>query len=254
LATGSALLGILIGALAGLLLGLILAYVSVTVGANQVVTGTAINLFSLGITGYLQFVLYGRNPPSSVPGLQPIDFGLLSKWPLVGEILFSHNALVYVAIALSFGLWYFFFKTDYGLVIRATGEHPLSVETAGISVAKVRYLSCAAAGALAGLGGAYLSLGQVAVFMENLTAGRGYIALAALTLGKWNPLGVIGSSMLFGAAEAVQMRLQLLGLGVPVEFLQAFPYLAAMAALSGLVGKTTPPAAVGKPFLKERGE
>jgi len=161
--------------------------------------------------------------------------------------------LTYLAILLVPLVWWIMYRTPLGITIRAVGEQPQAADTLGINVAKVRYVCVLISGFFSGLGGAFLSLGQLSVFMENMTAGKGYIALAALVLGKWHPLGVLGSSFLFGAADALQLRIQSMGLlDIPVEFLQMLPYLAAMIALAGFIGKATAPAAMGKPYLKSK--
>lgn len=247
----NAWLGVLFGVCMGGMMGFILAFMSVNVGANQVVTGTVMNLFALGTTGFLSGVVFGHAPPSRVPALGAVNIPFLADLPWIGRILFQHGLLVYFALLAVPAVWWIMYRTQAGLIIRSVGEHPEAAETQGIGVAKVRYLCTIASGCLAGLGGAYLSLGQLSVFMENMTAGKGYIALAALTLGKWHPFGVLGSTFLFGAADALQLRIQALGLlKIPVEFLQAFPYVAAMLALAGFIGRATPPAAIGKPYRK----
>ncbi|MGI6332087.1 MAG: ABC transporter permease [Zhaonellaceae bacterium] len=245
--------GVLIAGLAGALVALILAFLSVNVGTNQVVTGTIINLFALGTTSFLSSIVFGNVPPSQVPSLSNITIPLLSDIPFFGSILFQHGILTYLAVLLVPLVWWIMYRTPLGITIRAVGEQPQAADTLGINVAKVRYVCILISGFLSGLGGAFLSLGQLSVFMENMTAGKGYIALAALVLGKWHPFGVLGSSFLFGAADALQLRIQSMGLiDIPVEFLQMLPYLAAMIALAGFIGKATAPAAMGKPYLKSK--
>jgi ABC-type uncharacterized transport system permease subunit len=245
--------GVIIAGLAGASVALILAFLSVNVGTNQVVTGTIINLFALGTTSFLSAIVFGNVPPSQVPSLSNITVPLLGNIPFFGPILFQHGMLTYLAVILVPIVWWIMYRTPLGITVRAVGEQPQAADTLGINVAKVRYICILISGFLSGLGGAFLSLGQLSVFMENMTAGKGYIALAALVLGKWHPVGVLGSSFLFGAADALQLRIQSMGLlEIPVEFLQMLPYLAAMVALAGFIGRATAPAAMGKPYLKSK--
>lgn len=249
--TGSPVIGILLGAAAGGLLGLLLGFMSIVVRANQVVTGTVINLFALGITSFLLRVAFGFSPPSVVPAFAKLDLGVLSDIPFLGPILFSQTGLVYVGLLLVPVAYYVLFRTPWGLSVRAVGENPAAADAVGVNVARVRYACVLIGGLMAGLGGGFLTLGHLSVFMENVTSGKGFIALAALTLGKWNPVGALGACLVFGAADALQLRLQAIGIqAVPVEFLQMFPYVAAMVALAGLVGRAAPPAAMGKPYVK----
>ncbi|WP_227764915.1 ABC transporter permease [Zhaonella formicivorans] len=250
--TGNPLVGALFGMAGGALTALILGFLAITVGANQTVAGTGINIFALGITSYLLSVAFGiGNRPSAVPSFKEIPIPVLADIPIIGPMLFNHIGLVYLAFLLVPVVWYILFRTPFGLTMRSVGEHPKAVDTLGGNVIRTRYICVIISGILAGLGGAVLSIGQLSVFMENITAGRGYIALAAVTFGKWNPLGVLGASMLFGAADGLQLRLQAVGLKIPYQFLLMLPYLLTMIALAGLVGKTTPPAAMGKPYSKQ---
>jgi len=250
---GNPWIGVLLGGMAGALVGLILGVLSISVGSNQVVSGTIINLFALGLTSFLSAVAFGTSAPSQVPSLGIVPVPLLSKIPFFGPILFQHGLLTYFAVCLVPVVWWIMYKTPTGIIIRAVGEQPEAADTLGISVPLVRYSCVLVSGFLSGIGGAFLSLGQLSVFMENMIAGKGYIALAALVLGKWSPWGVLGSSFLFGAADALQLRIQSMGLlDIPVEFLQMLPYVAAMVALAGFIGKAAPPASMGKPYIKSR--
>ena len=250
--TQSPYIGAVFGALGGALIGLILAFISVTVGANQVVAGTGINIFALGFTSYLLNVAFGiGGRPSAVPSFPVAPIPVLSQIPVVGPVLFQHITLVYLAFLLVPAVWYVLFRTPFGLTMRAVGEHPKAVDTLGGNVIRIRYICTIISGLFAGLGGAFLSIGQLSVFMENITAGRGYIALAAVTFGKWNPVGVLGASLLFGAADGLQLRLQAVGLRVPYQFLIMLPYVLTMIMLAGVVGKAVPPAAMGKPYSKQ---
>jgi ABC-type uncharacterized transport system permease subunit len=250
--TSNPYIGALFGAVGGLLTALILGFLAITVGANQTVAGTGINMFALGITSYLLNVAFGiGNRPSTVPSFSVLKIPVLSNIPLIGPALFEHIPLVYLAFLLVPVVWYILLHTPTGLLIRSVGEHPKAVDTLGGNVVRTRYICVMVSGLLAGLGGAFLSIGYLSVFMENITAGRGYIALAAVTFGKWNPFGVLGASMLFGAADGLQLRLQSVGLNIPYQFLLMLPYALTMIALAGLVGRTIPPAAMGKPYSKQ---
>ncbi|MEW6308260.1 MAG: ABC transporter permease [Bacillota bacterium] len=252
--TGNPLWGALFGIAGGVLIGLLLGFISVTVRANQVVGGTAINIFALGITSFLMNVVFGIGVrPSAVTSFRAVPIPYLEDIPLLGPMLFNHISLVYLSLLLVPVVWYVIYRTPIGLSMRAVGEHPRAADTLGVKVGKVRYAACLVAGAFGGLAGAFLSIGQLSVFMENITAGRGYIAVAAVTFGKWNPFGVLGSALLFGAAEGFQLRLQSAGVRIPYQFLLMLPYVLTMVALAGLVGRATPPAAMGKPYAKEGG-
>ncbi len=244
-------IGVLFGLVFGALVSMILAFLSISVGANQVVSGTVINLLALGMTSFLSSIVFGQVPPSKVAKLRIFPVPILSEIPIIGEIFFHNSILTYLSIILVPIIWWILFKTPIGLTIRSVGESPETADSLGINVSAVRYICILISGGLAGVGGAFLSLDLLSVFMENMTAGRGFIALAALVLGKWHPVGALGASFLFAAADAFQFRLQTYGLNFPVELLQMFPYVAAMIALVGFVGKSTPPAAIGKPYTKE---
>lgn len=250
--TGNPYLGALMGALGGFFIALILGFLAISVGANQTVAGTGINMFALGLTSYLLNVAFGiGNRPNTVPSFKILEIPILADIPVIGPALFQHIPLVYFAFLLVPVVWYILFHTPIGLIIRSVGEHPKAVDTLGGNVIRTRYICTMVSGLLAGLGGAFLSIGYLSVFMENITAGRGYIALAAITFGKWNPFGVLGAALLFGAADGLQLRLQSVGLDIPYQFLLMLPYVLTMIALAGLVGKTIPPAAMGKPYSKQ---
>lgn len=249
--TGSVWGGILFAIAGGIAMQLLLAFFAVTVGANQSVAGTGINMFSLGLTTYLLTVMFGiSGRPSIVASFKKIKIPFLSQIPYAGTIFFDHQLLVYLAYLCVPVCWYVLFKTPFGLKVRAVGEHPKAVDIAGGSVVKIRYTCCVIAGVLAGIGGAYLSIGELASFTENLTSGRGYIAVAAVTFGKWNPIGVMMACLLFGFTDALQMRLQSEGVSIPPQFLLMLPYFITMIAMVVVVGKTKAPASMGKPYVK----
>lgn len=247
--TGSAWLGALLGMAGGVVSAMILGYLSITVKVDQVVAGTGVNILCLGLTSYLLNVVYTAKP-TSVPAFNSLEIPVLSQIPLVGTF-FSQNALNYLTFLLVPIIWYVFNKTSFGLCLKAVGEQPHAADSLGIPVNKLRYVSIVLSGLLGGLGGVALSLGQLSVFMELMTAGRGYLAWSAVTVGKWNPVGIMGASILFGSAEAVQLRLQAMGINLPHQIVQMLPYLLTMVVLASVVGRTTGPRAMGKPFIKE---
>lgn len=243
-------IGVVLAMLAGGLVAMILAVTSVTFKGDQVVTGVAINIFALGFTGFMLNRLFhhaGQSPV--VEKLSDWTIPVIKDIPVIGDILGQHTPPVYLAFAAVILAHLILYKTPFGLRLRATGEHPRAVDTVGVDVFRMRYTALFISGMLGGLGGATLSLGLLSSFVENMTAGRGFIALAAMIFGKWTPVGAMLASLLFGYAEALQMLAQTLGLTfVPREFLLMLPYLLTMAALAGVIGRATPPAADGKVY------
>ena len=244
--TGSPWVGVLCALIGGGAMGLLLGFWSMRFRANQVVVGVAINLFALGGTTTLMQVLWnnkGRSPV--VDGLGPIELPFIKDIPFIGPILGRQSPLVYLMLFLVFALWLLLFHTRFGLRIRVAGEHPLALATAGMKVKRLRYICLIIGGALAGLGGAYLSLGQLSLFGRGMSAGRGYIGLAANVFGHWHPLGALGASLIFGFFDAMQMVFQ--GGAVPSQIVGMIPYAATILVLSG-VGRATAPAALGEDF------
>lgn len=248
--TGSPWIGLLLGMVSGGLLGLLLAFTSIHLCVSQLVIGLGIGVFSLGITGYL-FRLIGISTATSAATLfSNVNFGKLSSIPIFGEIFLSHNWMVYAGFVLVILIAWFFFHTTPGLNFRAVGENPQVADTAGVNVIVNRYLAVVVSGILASMGGAFLTLTQTAYFTENISAGRGWIAISAIVLGKFNPWGVLLACLLFGAADAAQMQIQVMNLGIPYQFLLMTPYILAMLAMVGFVGTVRSPAAMGKPYVK----
>jgi simple sugar transport system permease protein len=249
--SGFAWLGVLAAVAAGGLLGLLHGVITVKFAGNQVVSGTGINIFALGFTAYMSQVLWGSRGASEgyVPGLPPISIPLLQDVPILGDIISGHTPLVYLMIVITVLSYVILFKTPFGLRIRAVGERPEAADTAGINVFKTKYLCLIISGMLAGVGGAFLSLGHLNLFALGMTGGRGFIALAAMILGKWMPFGAFGAGVLFGFADALQMRLQSLGI-LPPQIILAIPYILTVAVLAGVVGKAIPPSNY-KPYVKE---
>jgi len=248
---GSWVVGLLVAMAAGGVLALVHAVFSVTLRADQIVGGVAINLLALGITGYLFVDRYGdqgtpdnisRVPDVSLPGIKDISF--------VGDAVGRANLLTWLAVLLVIALAVFLFRTPAGLRLRSVGEHPRAAETVGLSVIRTRYLAVVASGVLAALGGAYLSIGFLGSFNQNLTAGRGYIALAVVICGRWRPGGALAFACLFGFSSAIAQRLPTFSESGATLF-QALPYVLTIIAVAGVIGRSRPPAAVGQPYTRE---
>jgi len=249
LATHNVILGVIGAMVAGGLMALVHAIVSINFKADQIVSGIAINIAALGLTNYLLFIQTGgQGIPSLSNALRlPItSWGPLSNIPFIGRVLFQQNIIFYVAILVLLGINFLLFRTNIGLRIRAVGEHPHAADTAGVNVRLVRYLCVIGSGLLSGLAGAFLSMGIAGIFNSNMTAGTGFIALAAMIFGKYNPFGTAGACLIFGLGEALSVRLQ--DTGVSSNLLSTLPYLLTLIALVGLVGRTIAPAADGIPY------
>jgi simple sugar transport system permease protein len=247
--TGSAVIGILAALATGMLVAWILGIASVTFGANQIVAGMAVNVLALGLTRFGLDVIWNKPGVSpSVTGLDPIHLPVLSDLPVVGEAIFRQHALVYVLIAAVIASHFVLTRTRFGRHLEAVGEAPGAAESVGIDVARTRYVALLVSGGLAGLGGATLSLGQLTYFVEAMTAGRGFIGLAANIFGRWTVVGAFLASLLFGLADALQLSLQVAGIAVPAQFLLILPYVLTVIALAGAVGRSRAPAALGQPF------
>lgn len=251
--TGSPWLGVLFAMIAGGLIALIHAFVSIEFRANQVVSGVAINMLAGGLTSFFLRAIFkhaGQSP--SVNALKKISFDWLGNIPVLGTIFNDHSPLVWLALFSIVAAHFVLFKTTFGLRVRAVGEHPEAADTVGISVKKIRYICVIISGVMAGIGGATLSLGLLDLFTENMTAGRGFIALAAVIFGKWTPIGAFLAALLFGIADAMQMLAQTLQITfLPREFWLMLPYVLTLLALAGFIGRSTPPAASGEPYDKD---
>jgi simple sugar transport system permease protein len=248
---GNPWVGLLAAILAGLATGAILALLCVTLRADQVVAATAINLLGAGLTAALIPAMWGLDGTSpSVAKITPWDVPLLSDLPGVGVVFSSLTALDYGALAVALAVWWVVFRTDAGLRLRACGESPQAADSAGVAVIRTRFLAVTASGAFAAVGGAYLSLVSIGLFQASMTQGRGYLALAAMIFGKWRVWPGVLACLLFGLADAVQLRLQIADTMLPPDLLLALPYLLALVALATFVGRASAPAAVGRPFVR----
>lgn len=251
--TSNPWLGLLSAVLAGGLLGLLHAVLTVKFAGNQIVSGTGINLLALGFTAYMSQAIWGsRGASTDVPKIPDISLAPLRSIPLVGDALntvFSQNPLVYLMLVVVVVSYIVLFKTPAGLRIRAVGEHPAAADTAGINVHRTKYICLAVSGMLAGLGGVFLSLGQLGLFVLGMSGGRGFIALAAMILGRWKPFGTLASGLLFGFLYALEIGLQSTGL-LPPQIILAIPYILTVIVLAGFVRRAKPPSDY-KPYEKE---
>ncbi len=251
--SGSPWLGVLSAIFLGGLLGYVLALFTVKFKADHIVAGIALNIFSLGTTTWLMQVLWGtRGCSPNINGLSEISIPIIKSIPIVGKLFGTHSPLVYLMFILVLAGWILLFKTPLGLRIRIIGEHPEAADTLGIKIQKTQYFCVILSGRLSGLGGAYLSLGHLNSFSMDMSAGRGYIALAANIFGQWNPFGGLLASYLFAYMDAVQMRLQGLNIGIANEIIQMLPYILTIIVLSGAVIRSRPPASLGKHYETNR--
>lgn len=252
--TNSSFIGLGAAILIGAVLGLFLGILCISLDGDQIVVGIMLNVFVLGLTSIIFRTVFGpQGQTGAAPKIPVITIPYLSKIPIVGPVLFRQDLLTYITFGLILLLTIIIFKTPFGLRLRSAGDQPFALDSAGVSVKKTRYLCVVISGMLAALGGAHLTLVQLSFFMDGITRGRGFIALAAVIFGKWHPVGAFGAALLFGLAEAFQLRLQAMGLDVPYQLLATIPYLLTIGALAGIVGRVAPPAFVGKPFVKEIG-
>ena len=245
------ILGLLVAILSGGLMALLHAIWSIHFRADQIISGFAINFLALGLTGYLFIDIYGQEgTPSDIPGIPNVRLAFLDDVPFFGDIFGNLNLMIWIAIVLVPLSWLVLFRTPLGLRIRAVGEHPRAADTVGIDVYKIRYGAVIASGMLAAAGGAYLSIGFVGSFNENMTAGRGFIALAAMIFGNWRPYGAAFACLLFGFSSALAQRLPEYSGSAAVLF-QALPYVLTLIAVAGVIGRSVAPAADGQPYKKQ---
>jgi len=240
--SGSTMVGLLVALLAGGAFALVHAVATITFDADQIISGTAINLLALGGTGFLMVAVYGAGGTSPrIPGFAPVELPGLSAIPVLGPGLFDQSPFVYALYLLVPLTWFVLYRTSFGLRLRAAGEVPEAVDAAGLSVTRLRYAGVGLSGVFAAAGGAFLSMSLLSAFTENMTVGRGFIALAALIFGRWNPLGAAAAAVLFGFAQALVFT----GVGeaVPPQLVESVPYLLTIVALAGVGGRAVAPAA-----------
>lgn len=246
-------LGVIAAIVAGALMAALHAVLSIRFKANQVISGTAINILAAGLSSFLMKSIFdqgGHLLLEGAPKLADWSIPFVKDLPWIGKILGTHTPGVYLAFILAGVTHYVLFHTPLGLRIRAVGEHPHAADTVGINVYRTRYLGVILSGVLAGFAGSVLSIGIGSAFIENMASGRGFIALAAVIFGKWTPFGLMAACLLFGLSEAVQVTSNLIGIGqyIPSNVMATFPYIITMLALAGLVGRTVGPAASGQPY------
>ncbi len=248
--TGNVVIAGICAMTVGGLLAVVHAYLTVTRRANHEVSGAVINLIALGVTNLLHARLFPtqRTRVAMYPVLGPPE---LRNVPFLGPVIFSQPVIVWIALTLPMVATWILYRTSWGLNIRAVGEHPHAVATAGLSVSRLKYTGVILCGLFAGLGGSALAMAELGYFAPNMTAGRGFIVLAAIVVGKWNPMWAAAACLLFGAADALQLRFQALGSAIPYQFPVMAPYLLTIAALAGLVGRTVPPKTLGKAYDPE---
>jgi general nucleoside transport system permease protein len=253
----SVVLGVLAGVTTGIGLGALMAFLSVTLRTEQIINGIAIVLLAMGLTTFVFEKLFAGEEQPAVSGIPDLNVPLLHSIPGVGEVLFEQNALFYISLVLALGVWLLLTRTRFGLSVRAVGENPAAADAAAVPVARTRWLALLICGGMAGMGGAVLVLGQLNIFDTNVTAGRGWIAIALVIFGRWNPLLVLGGAFLFGFTDALQIRVQAVSGGitstVPTEIFAALPYavtLIVMVVATVWAGRDAQPAALGVPFRK----
>ena len=246
------ILGFLAGILAGMLLGALHAVLSIRYRINQIISGTGIIILSLGITNYFYRAFLNPIPALNNSGsvLASLPIPLLWRIPVIGPILFNQSPVIYIMFLMIIFTQIFYYYTKWGLRIRSVGENPKAADTLGINVFRLRYISVLVSGAIAGFAGSYMSIGQIGFFQESMSAGKGFLGLAAMIFGNWNPGGAFLGSIIFGFFDSWQNKLSILQVGIPSEFLAMAPYIATMVVLAGFVGRSRMPAADGTPYKK----
>jgi general nucleoside transport system permease protein len=249
--TNNPWIGVLCGVAGGTFAALIHAFMSINLRADQAIVGTGINIIGAGLPNFLLLKIWGRQGISPiVPRIGEWRIPILADLPIIGPILGQQSPLVYLALILVPVSWYVLFRTPYGLRLRSVGENPHAAETVGINVFMMRYSGVLLSGVLASLGGAFLSVSYLAQYVNLMTAGRGFIGLAAMIFGRWNPFGALFACLLFGFADALQAAAQATNVPIAPQFLLALPYVLTIVALIGAMGRASPPAYVAKPYEK----
>jgi len=244
--------GLIVAVLISGLLGALLAVMSIRFKVNQIISGTAINILSIGGTSFISSKFLQVYQHLNNPGkFSNLPLPLLARIPIIGPVFFESNLIVYMMFVLLIAIHVLLYYTPWGLRTRAVGEHPRAADTLGVDVFRIRYVNVILGGMVAGLGGTFLVLGSVPRFDELMTAGKGFIGLAALIFGKWNPFGAFGASLIFGFTDTFQAKMQILDVPIPSQFMRMAPYLITMIVLAGVVGRAEPPAAEGQPYEKQ---
>ena len=253
--TKSAIFGFVVAPIAGILISLILATFAITYAIDQVILGVVINVLVIGLTSFLykRLLIPYQETWNTPPTISPISIPILGKIPIIGPIFFQQTIIVYLMYAIVAFIHIALFKTRWGLRVRAVGEHPTAADSVGIAVNRTRFKNVLWAGAVAGLGGSFFTLGAVGAFGKEMTAGKGFIALAALIFGRWSPLGAVAAGLLFGFADNLQSVLSIVGTPIPSQFMLMAPYVATIIAVTGLVGRVRAPAADGRPYQRGQG-
>ncbi|HEX9090930.1 MAG TPA: ABC transporter permease, partial [Anaerolineales bacterium] len=251
--TGNQFVGILGGMAFGMLMGLLHGVLCIRYRVNQIISGTGIIILALGLTSYLQRAFLNVYPGLNSPGpaIPALPIPLLWRIPVLGPLFFNQSPIIYAMIVLMIITQVIMYNTKWGLRVRSVGEHPRAADTLGINVFKIRYISVLISGAIAGLAGSYMSLGSAGRFNEGMTAGKGFLGLAAMIFGNWNPGGAFLGSLIFGFFDSWQEKLSLLQIGIPVDLLGMAPYIATMIVLSGFIGRSRMPAADGTAYTKQ---
>ena len=251
-------MGLLAGSLVGGLMASLHAWLSIKYKVDQIISGTVINILAAGATRFLNLRILEPASLSTPGSFEPVSIPVLSDIPIIGPILFQNQPTVYIMLILLILVNYIIFFTPWGLRMRACGEHPRAADTVGVHVNRMRYVSVIIGGLIAGIGGAYFSLGVVGTFEDGMTRGQGFVALAAMIFGNWNPFGAFLAALLFGFANAIQVKMQIIqpllpfiDQPIPHQFLQMAPYLLTIIVVAGVVGRARPPAAEGKPYEKQ---
>lgn len=251
--TGNQFVGVIAGMAFGMLMGLLHGVLSIKYRVNQIISGTGIIILALGITSYLQRAFLNVNPALNSPGpaIAAVPIPGLWRIPVLGPLLFNQSPIIYAMIVLMVFTHVLMYNTSWGLRVRSVGEHPRAADTLGINVFKIRYISVLISGAIAGMAGSYMSIGSAGRFNEGMTAGKGFLGLAAMIFGNWNPGGAFLGSLIFGFFDSWQEKLSLLQIGIPVDLLGMAPYIATIIVLSGFIGRSRMPAADGTPYKKQ---
>jgi ABC-type uncharacterized transport system permease subunit len=252
--THSALYGFIVAPIAGMLISLILATFAIKYAIDQIILGVVINVLVIGLTSFLykRLLIPYQETWNTPPTISPISIPILGKIPIIGPILFQQTIIVYLMYAVVAIVHIALFKTRWGLRVRAVGEHPTAADSVGIAVNRTRFRNVMWAGTVAGLGGSFFTLGAVGAFGKEMTAGKGFIALAALIFGRWSPVGAVAAGLLFGFADNLQSVLSIIGTPIPSQFMLMAPYVATIIAVTGLVGRVRAPAADGQAYQREK--